>query len=282
MSKIVNTVVEIGTFGLVKDITGVEGAQEAAQEAAGLQAEAAEAGITEVRRQFDVTQEGLQPFQEAGVSAIGQQQALLGLTGPEEQAAAFSALEQSPGQQFLRDRAQKNLLRNAAAIGGLGGGNVRSALVQQGVGFAQQDLQNQFGRLGQLAGQGQQTAAQIGQFGQQTSQNVQRGIQSAAEARASGILGGQQAEAQFTQGLFQLGGTALLASDKRLKTNIKKTGSVNGFNWYSWDWNELGEALGLFGESQGVIANEVQETNPELVGNKNGYLAVNYLALRVA
>ncbi|GAG37164.1 unnamed protein product, partial [marine sediment metagenome] len=75
-------------------------------------------------------------------------------TAQEQQQAAFAALNESPGQQFLRDRAQKNLLRNSAAIGGLGGGNVRSALVQQGIGFAQQDLQNQFSRLGQLAGQG--------------------------------------------------------------------------------------------------------------------------------
>ena len=100
----------------------------------------------ESRRQFDLTRADFKPFQEAGVAAIGQQQALVGLSGVEAQQEALAALEVSPGQQFLRDRAQKNLVRNASAIGGLGGGNVRSALVQQGVGFAQQDIQNQFGR----------------------------------------------------------------------------------------------------------------------------------------
>ena len=88
-------------------------------------------------------------------------------------------------------------------------GNVRSALVQQGVGFAQQDFQNQFGRLGQLAGQGQQAASNVGQFGQQTSQGIQQGLNTQAQARASGLLGGQQAIAQSNQGLFQLGGAAL-------------------------------------------------------------------------
>lgn len=106
----------------------------------------------------------------------------------EQQQVAFDALNESPGQQFLRDRAQKNLLRNSSAIGGLGGGNVRSALVEQGVGFAQQDLQNQFGRLGQLAGQGQNAATSIGQFGQQSANNISNAQSNIGSARSSGII----------------------------------------------------------------------------------------------
>jgi len=79
-------------------------------------------------------------------------------------------------------------LRNSAAIGGLGGGNVRSALVQQGVGFAQQDFQNQFGRLGQLAGQGQNAANSIGQFGANAANNISNSLMKSGEARASGII----------------------------------------------------------------------------------------------
>lgn len=154
-------------------------------------AKASAAGIDtatgEQRRQFDITQESLQPFQEAGVAALGQQQALIGLSGKEEQAAAFSALEESPGQRFLRARAQKNLLRNSSAIGGLGGGNVRSALVEQGVGFAQQDLQNQFARLGQVAGQGQAATTAGGQFSQNFAANVGNLAVQSGNARATGI-----------------------------------------------------------------------------------------------
>lgn len=209
MSGAVNKVVEIGTFGLVDDVTGVEGAQKATKQAGDIQAQAAQAGVEEQRRQFDVTQESFAPFREAGVSAIGQQSALLGLSGQEAQQTAINQFAQSPGQQFLQERAQKNLLQNAAAIGGLGGGNVRSALVQQGVGFAQQDFNNQFGRLGQLAGQGQAATTSVGQFGAQASQNVQQGLANQAAARASGVLGGQQAIAQSNQGLFQLGAIGL-------------------------------------------------------------------------
>lgn len=172
-----------------------------AKKAAKAQGEASDDSIAEQRRQFDITQGNLQPFQDAGTAAIGSQQDLLGLNGPEAQAAAFAAMENSPGQQFLRDRAQKNLLRNSSAIGGLGGGNVRSALVQQGVGFAQQDLQNQFGRLGQLAGQGQSAATSIGQFGQQTAGNIGNSLMAAGNARATGIMNQNQATQQAIQGV---------------------------------------------------------------------------------
>ncbi len=142
----------------------------------------------EQRRQFDITQGNLQPFQQAGSNAINEQQNLLGLNGVDAQQTSYDAFNASPGQQFLRDRAQKNLLRNSAAIGGLGGGNVRSALVQQGVGFAQQDFQNQFGRLGQLAGQGQNAANSIGQFGANAANNISNSLMKSGEARASGII----------------------------------------------------------------------------------------------
>jgi hypothetical protein len=168
-------------------ISGVVGSR-AASKAAGAQVDATNTSVAEQRRQFDATQQNLQPFQQAGTAAIGAQQDLLGLNGSEAEAAAFAAMENSPGQQFLRDRAQKNLLRNASAIGGLGGGRVRSALVEQGVGFAQQDLQNQFGRLGQLAGQGQNAATSIGQFGQNTANNISNSMIAGGDARSSGII----------------------------------------------------------------------------------------------
>lgn len=327
MSGIINKAVQIGSLGLVKDVTGVEGAGEAAREAAGLQSSAAGAGIDEQRRQFDITtgqltaaeqanrealqsgqqqqQGALDPFAQAGVGALQQQQALLGLGTQEQQQAAFASFNESPGQQFLRSRGQKALLRNASAIGGIGGGNVRSALVEQGTGFAQQDFANQFSRLQQLSGQGlsaaqgigagalgtaqgigsgaMNTAARQGQFGSQTAGNISNLLGQQSQARASGILGEQQVKSQFNQQLLQAGGAALGAfSDKRLKSNIKKVGEFKGVNWYTWDWNELANKIGLSGKSSGVIANEIEIIKPDLVTrNENGYLMVNYEGLGV-
>ena len=206
MAKLVSDAIEFVSFGLIDDPLGIDAAEEAATQAGQVQAEAAATGQAEVARQFDVTQANLQPFQEAGVSALEQQQALLGLSGQEAQQQAFTGLELSPGQQFLRDRQQRALVRNASAIGGLGGGNVRTALQEQAVGFAQQDIQNQFGRLGQLAGQGQTATTNIGQFGQAAaSQGANLGI-AGSEARASGILGKASIVPQITGQLLQTAG----------------------------------------------------------------------------
>jgi hypothetical protein len=194
-------------------IAGVAGSRSASK-AADAQTNAANTSVAEQRRQFNVTERNLQPFQQAGTAAIGAQQDLLGLNGEEAQSTAFLNMENSPGQQFLRDRAQKNLLRNSSAIGGLGGGRVRSALVEQGVGFAQQDLQNQFGRLGQLAGQGQNAATSIGQFGQNSANNISNSMIAGGNARASGIMNRnaafQNTLSGITTGLTQggiIGGT---------------------------------------------------------------------------
>lgn len=191
-------------------VTGLYSAHEAgnaAEEAGQLQADAARAAAAESARQFDITQEQLAPFREAGVGALQQQQALLGLSGPEAEQAALQRLEESPAQQFIRNRAQRSLLRNQAAIGGLGGGNVRAALQQQGAGFAQQDIQNQFNRLASLTGGGQTAATNIGQFGQQTAQNIGQFGMQGAQAQASGILGAQQAQAQGLSNLITAGAT---------------------------------------------------------------------------
>lgn len=340
MSGVVNSVVEVGTFGLVDDFTGVESAQDAAREAAGLQAQGAQAGIAEQRRQFDITQEQLAPFREAGASALEQQRILLGLgsspqidpnaerraelqqqisaipqsggggsglvgmigtaidsrnqqrleqlqselsaipaftpedrgSAQEQQAQAFAQLQESPGQRFLRERQQKALLRNQSAIGGLGGGNVRTALQEQAAGFAQQDLQNQFGRLGQLAGQGQAAGTSIGQFGAQTAGNIANLTQAGAEARASGILGAAQQESQFTNQLLNLGGQAAGAamfSDERLKTDVKKIDSDEFGNIYEFKYINSDILY------TGRMAQELQKIRPDAVSmHDSGFLQV--------
>lgn len=74
------------------------------------------------------------------------------------------------------------------------------------------------------------------------------------------------------------GGGMALASDERLKTNITFVENRNGHNIYTWDWIEGHD----YGYNEGVIAQEVMETNPEaVVVMSNGYYAVNYSMLGV-
>ncbi len=109
--------------------------------------------------QFGERLGALDPYAQTGQQALQEQRALLGLGGTQEQEAAMQRFTESPGQQFLRERQEKSLLRNAAALGGLGGANVQTALQEQAFGRAQTGLQERIGQLGDLAGRGQQAAS---------------------------------------------------------------------------------------------------------------------------
>jgi hypothetical protein len=81
-------------------------------------------------------------------------------------------------------------------------------------------------------------------------------------------------------GGLQLGGMiAPFFSDKRLKTNIKKLGTVNGINIYSWTWNKIAQSMGIdkkYPYNVGVMAQEVKHIPGAVQEDENGYLLVNY------
>lgn len=193
---------------VVGAVVASRSASRASKRAARAQSEAADAGIAEQRRQYDLTRGDMSPWMQAGGLALERQQSLLGLLGVEQQQEAFDAFKESPGQQFLRERGQRALTRNASAIGGLGGGNVRSALVQQGIGFAQQDYGNYYNRLAGISNTGQQTSAQLGQLGAQSATNISSLLGVAGQARASGILGAAQARATMYSSIIGAFGMA--------------------------------------------------------------------------
>ena len=149
-------------------VTGAKQAGKAAEAGAATQAAAAEKGIEEQRRQFDKLVElmspyvtagtealgGLRPFQEAGQQAFQQQQAIAGLLGPEAQRLALQQIESSPLLQAQIKRGEESLLQRASATGGLRGGNIQAALAQFSPQMLQQEIDQQFGRLGGFAGAG--------------------------------------------------------------------------------------------------------------------------------
>jgi len=200
-------VVKVGSLGLIDDAFGEEAAADAAKKAGNLQFEAAKLAEEGINSRFEQTRSDLMPAITAGNNARDQQSDLLGLNGAGAQARAVQNISESPAQQFLRNRAQKNLLQNAAAIGGVGGGDVRSALVEQGAGFALQDTENQFRRLNNLSAPGTQTAQAVGQFGANAAQNAGNAIMQGGQAQAGGVLGAAQANANATGQFLNLAGT---------------------------------------------------------------------------
>lgn len=169
-----------------------------------------------IQERFAGRAEGFQPFTEAGQQAVTQRSALLGLSGAESQQEAFSRFAESPGQTFLRERQERALLRNAAALGGLGGGNVRTALQEQAFGRAQTDLDQQLARLTGVAREGL-TATQAGlREPGRVSTGVDVGVRSGP---AAAPLVAQQA------GTPRKGFFADIISGGRLERDVKGIGS---------------------------------------------------------
>lgn len=279
----------------------------AASDAAGAQVAASEAGIQEQRRQFDAVQEilkpyvtagtqaitGLQPYAAAGAPALEQQQALLGLRGPEAQKAAISQIEQGAGFQSQVRMGEEALLQRASATGGLRGGNIQAALAQFRPQMLQQEIEKQYGRLGGLTALGQTTSQNIAQLGQASAAGTATaGLRTGADiANLMGQQGAARAGAELAQGQafanvlnlpaqflgMQYGakvgtpGFGNIFSDKRLKRNITKIGTrPDGLGVYEFEYIWGG------GRQIGLMAQEVQGVYPDAVGETGGYLTVNY------
>lgn len=222
-----------------------------ALESAGTLSEAQRGSLAELRQSFAGTQtqiqqsqqqlgqfgQGLEPFRETELAGLQRQQQalggqaqlaggaqqqlgqLLGFGGQQAQQEAQRGVLDSPAQQALRERAARLSTRTASAIGGLGGGNIRSALFEQGRALDAQALQNRIGQLGQvsqfgtqglglggtglqtgLAGQQAQLGTQGALLGSQQAQQIASGATDIGRAIAGGQLGAGQARAAGTAG----------------------------------------------------------------------------------
>jgi len=109
----------------------------------------------DIERTYGTAGQMIQPYQQAGTTALQQELALSGALG---QDAFNQAYQESPYVKFLREQGERSTLAGAAATGGLGGGRVQQELVRFGQGLAGQGLQQQIQNLRSLSGQGLQAA----------------------------------------------------------------------------------------------------------------------------
>jgi hypothetical protein len=258
----------------------------AAGQASRAQQESAERGIEEQRRQFDAVQELLRPYVEAGQPALAQQQAILGLGGPEAQRAAIQAIETGEIFQARARQGEQALLQAASATGGLRGGNIQGALAQFRPQMLQSEIDAQYARLGGLTSLGQQSAAGVGSAGLQTGARISGLEGEIGAARAGADLARGQAlssvfnlPAQFLgaqYGAQGRGGNVTpgisgIFSDRRLKTNIQRISTrSDGLGVYEFEYIWGG------GKHIGLMAQEVLGIYPDAVGSVGGYYTVDY------
>lgn len=178
----------------------------AAKSAAQTQAAASEAGIDEQRRQFDVVQEllrpytqagataieGLSPFAAAGAPALQAQQAFLGLQGPEAEQAAIDRITGGSTFQELTRQGEEAILSRASATGGLRGGNVQAALAQFRPALLSSLIDQQYSRLGGMTALGAETTGNLARLGQASAAGTGAAAQTTGTA-VSNLLAQQGA-----------------------------------------------------------------------------------------
>lgn len=125
-----------------------------------------------------VSQNNPQLAQSASPSAADQQQ------------AAIDQLKASPLYQSLFRNGQDTLLNNAAATGGLRGGNTARSLANFGSDTLSQVIQNQLANLGSISGLGNNSAGASGQLGQNNANSISSLLSQNGQSQAGGILGG--------------------------------------------------------------------------------------------
>jgi len=175
----------------------------ASKKAASTQADAANRAADLQMKQFERQVELQEPWRQAGITALNKLTPL----ATEYTPFGMQQFQQDPGYAFRLQEGMKALERSAAARGGLLSGGMLKGAQQYGQDLASQEYMNAFNRyqaernarlnpLQSLAGIGQTATNQLGQAGQTMAGNVGQAMGAAAQARASGYVGGANALSQ--------------------------------------------------------------------------------------
>ncbi len=178
----------MGLFSIIGSIFGGMSASNAAGKAADAQVRAAQLGIDEQRRQFDLTRSDFAPYLAAGTSALGGLGDMVGINGADKMQASIDALRSNPLYASLYRNGEEALLQTAAATGGLRGGNTQAGLADFGSDVLSQVYNMQIGNLGSLAGLGSGAANSVGGFGANAANQISAGLNQQGAARAGQYL----------------------------------------------------------------------------------------------
>ena len=188
-----------------------------------------------------------------------------------EQQQAFNQAQQ---QYALNQAAQQQEIANLlAGFGGAYGG-------------AEQVLATEAGLIGRAAGL-EEAVRRAAAGAANAGANL---AQASGSSGGKGLIGdlataGAKVYSVYNSPEMTAARTAVAAgSDIKLKENIKKVGEQNGFNIYTWDWNDLAKSFGIENQpTRGVMAQEVMNVIPSAVKPHpvNGYLTVDYSKIGV-
>lgn len=132
-----------------------------------------------------------------------------GVSAADAQRNAISGLANGENFQALVQQGEYGLMANAAATGGLRGGNTQGALAQYRPAMLQGLIDRQLASLGGIAANGQAAATNTGSAAQSAGQQVNQSLGNIGQAQAGAALASGQAWNNAGSGILQtLGGLA--------------------------------------------------------------------------
>ena len=185
-----------------------------------------------------------------------------------------------PGYQAAIKAGDASVNAAAAANGTLGSGNQLLALSKENQGLASQNYNNYASQLQPYLGASNAAAGGIAGvntgLGNQTNANYTNlanlnygADTSIGNANASAALANQSMDMNLLSGGLNLAGS--IFSDERLKDDVEPVGALyDGTNVYRYRYK------GDDTPRIGVLAQEVERTNPDAVSEHGGYKAVQY------
>lgn len=205
---------------IVGGITGAKQSAKGAQQAAQTQATAADRAIAEQRDARFSAEQLQNPYVQAGQSSLAQQMSLIGLNGSAGQQQALNALLTSPEYSTTVRQSEEAILQNAAATGGLRGGNVQNSLANNRADIFSNLLSQQYARLGGVTSLGQNAAAGVGNNGLQVASNIGGLLSQQGAALAGGQIAKGNMVTQNLSNIAQIAGTIIGAGKGGVQTNV--------------------------------------------------------------
>lgn len=185
----------------VAAVVGAYGADQqskAGKRGADAQADASQYATDEQRRQFDITQQNLQPWLQTGTWALGEQRDFLN--------GEYGAALDSPFYKATLEEGFKGLDAGATAGGNLWGGGADADRIRFGQNAASNQLGTYYDALAGLSNTGQVTANQLGQYGANYANQVGQNAMAGAQARASSYANSANAWGNFTNQMVGMAG----------------------------------------------------------------------------
>lgn len=211
----------VGDFvgDVVGGVTGANKQAKAAQNAANTQAAAADKASQIQKDMFEQVRGDLNPYRTAGSDALAQLMGKMQPNGFFNQTYQGQDIYDDPSYQFRVNQGNNAIQGGAAAQGGLLSGATLKALQGYGQDMASQEYQNaynrfnadqtnQYNRLSNLVGIGQNAAAQTGNAGAQTAQAIANNTMQGANSQAAGTIAAGNSVANGFGSLLGLAGTA--------------------------------------------------------------------------